>query len=152
MKTKKLEIRVAIQIQKNRHEVFEAIVDPEKMSGYFISKSSGRMEEGKQLLWNFPEFDIDVPLRVGKVQTDTYVSYYWNHNDKELFCEMSLKDTPDKQGTVVSITEKEMDMDDEGITWLMGNTEGWANFLACLKAYLEHGVNLRKNAFDFMRS
>lgn len=110
------------------------------------------MEEGKQLLWNFPEFDIDVPLRVGKVQTDTYVSYYWNHNDKELFCEMSLKDTPDKQGTVVSITEKEMDMDDEGITWLMGNTEGWANFLACLKAYLEHGVNLRKNAFDFMRS
>jgi dihydrofolate reductase len=23
------------------------------------------------------------------------------------------------------------------------NTEGWANFLACLKAYLEYGINLR---------
>lgn len=30
------------------------------------------------------------------------------------------------------------------------NTEGWANFLACLKAYLEYGINLRKGAFDFL--
>lgn len=29
------------------------------------------------------------------------------------------------------------------------NTEGWANFLACLKAYLDYGINLRKGAFDF---
>jgi hypothetical protein len=35
--------------------------------------------------------------------------------------------------------------------WLMGNTEGWANFLACLKAYLEYGINLRKGAFDFLK-
>lgn len=45
-----LEIKAAIQIQKPLHEVFEAIVDPEKMSNYFISKASGRMEEGKQIL------------------------------------------------------------------------------------------------------
>ena len=38
-----------------------------------------------------------------------------------------------------------------GIKWLKGNTEGWANFLACLKAYLEYGINLRKGAFDFMK-
>ena len=33
----------------------------------------------------------------------------------------------------------------------LGNTEGWANFLACMKAYLEYGIQLRKGAFDFMR-
>lgn len=33
----------------------------------------------------------------------------------------------------------------------MGNTDGWANFLACLKAYLEYGINLRKGAFDFLK-
>ncbi len=32
-----------------------------------------------------------------------------------------------------------------------GNTEGGANFLACLKAYLEHGIILRKGAFDFLK-
>jgi len=39
-----------------------------------------------------------------------------------------------------------------GIQWFGGNTEGWANFLACLKAYLEFGINLRKGGFDFMRA
>jgi hypothetical protein len=34
---------------------------------------------------------------------------------------------------------------------VIGNTEGWANFLACMKAYLEYGIQLRKGAFDFMR-
>ena len=52
--------------------------------------------------------------------------------------------------TLVSITEKSRENDEAGIKWLMGNTEGWANFLACLKAYLEYGINLRKGAFDFM--
>ena len=37
-----------------------------------------------------------------------------------------------------------------GLKWLVGNTEGQANFLACLKAWMEYKVNLRKVAFDFM--
>jgi uncharacterized protein YndB with AHSA1/START domain len=52
--------------------------------------------------------------------------------------------------TLVTVTEKSRNNDEAGIKWLMGNTEGWANFLACLKAYLEYGINLRKGAFDFM--
>jgi hypothetical protein len=37
-----------------------------------------------------------------------------------------------------------------GIKWLQGNRGGWANFLACLKAWMEYGINLRKGAFDYM--
>jgi uncharacterized protein YndB with AHSA1/START domain len=51
MKNQSLEIKAALQILKPVNEVFEAIVDPAKMSNYFISKSSGKMEEGKQVLW-----------------------------------------------------------------------------------------------------
>jgi len=58
----------------------------------------------------------------------------------------------DSNATLVTITEKSMDNDEAGIKWLKGNTEGWANFLACLKAYLEYGINLRKGAFDFMKN
>ena len=38
------------------------------MTNYFISKGSGRMEEGKELTWRFPEFDMDIPVRVGKIR------------------------------------------------------------------------------------
>lgn len=31
-----LEIKAALQIQKPAHEVFQAIIDPAKMSNYFI--------------------------------------------------------------------------------------------------------------------
>jgi uncharacterized protein YndB with AHSA1/START domain len=151
MKNQLLEIKVALQIQKPAQEVFEAIVNPEKMSNYFISKSSGRMEEGKQIKWRFPEFDTEFPIRVSKIKRDKYVSYYWEVDGKELLVEMTL--TPrDSSSTVVTITEKSRENDEAGIKWLIGNTEGWANFLACLKAYLEYGINLRKGAFDFLKS
>ena len=58
MTIKQLEIKVAMQIQKPIHEVFEAIVNPQKMVNYFISESNGIMEEGKELIWKFPEFDF----------------------------------------------------------------------------------------------
>jgi len=144
-----LEVKAALQIIKPVEVVFEAIVDPEKMSNYFISHGSGRMEEGSQLTWQFPEFDTKSPIRVGRIEKDKYISFYWEMDGIELFVEMTLTHIEDN-ATLVRITEKSRQNDEAGIKWLMGNTEGWANFLACLKAYLEYGINLRKGAFDFM--
>ncbi len=42
-----LEIKTSIQVSKPADEVFEAIVNPQKMSNYFISQGSGIMEEGE---------------------------------------------------------------------------------------------------------
>ena len=145
-----LEIKAAIQIQKPVHEVFEAIVNPNSMSNYFISHGSGRMEENAELIWQFPEFVMKVPIRVGKIEEDKYISFYWDGEDgKPLFVEISLTSIKSND-TLVNVTEKSRDNDDAGIKWLKGNTEGWANFLACLKAWLDHGINLRKGAFEFL--
>ena len=144
-----LEVKAALQISRPAGEVFEAIVDPEKMSKYFISKGSGRMEEGKTLTWRFPEFDMNIPVRVGKMEKNKYVSFFWDSDNIELKVEMTL--TPkSNNSTLVRITEKSRENNEAGINWLRGNTEGWANFLACLKAYLEYGINLRKGGFDYM--
>ena len=149
MKDQSLEIKTAIQILKPVTEVFEAIVDPNKMSNYFISKSSGRLETGKQIMWQFPEFDMEFPIRVGKIIKHEYISYYWDVEGTELLVEMTLTARA-VSSTLVTITEKDRANDEAGIKWLKGNTEGWANFLACLKAYLEYGINLRRGAFYFM--
>lgn len=145
-----LEIKTAIQIQRPVEEVFEAIIDPDKMCNYFISQSTGRMEEGKEIFWKFPEFDEQFPIRVDRIEKNKYVSYYWDTDGKSFLVEMNLTIASDNS-TLVTITEKSMPNDEAGIKWLKGNTEGWANFLACLKAYMEYGINLRKGAFDFMK-
>lgn len=145
----KLEISCSLKIQKPVHDVFEAIVDPSKMSNYFISKSTGRMEAGKTVSWQFPEFDMQFPVRVHEVKPDNYVSYSWNdaEDGTVTMVEITLKPVTDND-TFVTVTEKARENDERGIKWLQGNTQGWANFLACLKAYLEYGINLRKGAFD----
>src|SRR5512140_1744906 len=149
MKNQTLEVKAALQVQKPVSEVFEAIVNPEKMSNYFISSASGRMEDGKKITWRFPEFDMDIPIRIGKIEPDKFISFYWDVDGLELLTEIAL--TPKvNNSTLIRITEKSRENDEAGIKWLTGNTEGWANFLACLKAYLEYGINLRKGAFDFM--
>ena len=150
MTTNQLEIEVAMQIQKPIHEVFEAIVNPEKMANYFISESTGKMEEGTELIWKYPEFDFDCPVRIGKIENNKYISYYWTMEEQELFVEMTLTEK-ENNSTLVSITEKSMENNEKGLKWLSGNSFGWSNFLSCLKAYLEYGINLRKGAFDFMR-
>lgn len=145
-----LEIKTALQIQKPASEVFDAIIDPAKMSNYFISKASGPMEPGKTVHWEFPEFTGSFPVHVKEMRKDEYIFYKWEGAEgKELLVETMLESRPDGS-TVVTITEKRMPNNEAGIQWLVLNTAGWANFLACLKAYLEYGINLRKGGFDFM--
>ena len=146
-----LDITAKLQILRPLHEVFEAIADPGKMSNYFISHSTGRLESGRSLVWRFPEFDMDVPVEVAKVITDSLISYEWDNDGRKTQVEMHLIAVKDN-ATIVEVTEKSMDNDEAGIKWLKQNTEGWANFLCCLKAWLEYSVNLRKGAFDFMKT
>ena len=127
-----LEIKVAIQILKPANMVFEAIINPEKMTNYFISKSSGKMMEGKIIIWKFPEFETEFPIHVEKIEQDRYISYHWESESELLLVEKTL-DPIEDNATVVTVTEKSRDNDEAGIQWLGGNSAGGANFLACLK-------------------
>lgn len=151
MKPDILEINTALQMQKPVNEVFEAIVDPQKMSNYFISRSDGRMEEGKTLHWEFPEFKNKAwPVRIDKIDSNKYISFYWEGAPGyETHVEFDLE-SPNINSALVKISEKSMKNDADGIKWLRSNTEGWMNFLTCLKAYLEYGINLRKGGYDFL--
>jgi len=143
-----LEIKTGIQVLKPAAEVFANIVDPDKMINYFISESSGFMKAGETLTWKFPEMDIEFPVKVGKIEKDNYISYSWTDftDNTETLVEINLLET-DPGATLIRVTEKSRANDAAGIEWLKRNTEGWANFLACLKAWIEYGINLRKGAF-----
>jgi len=138
--------KASIQIQKPIEEVFEGIINPEKMTNYFISESTGRMETGKELTWKFPEFEDRFTIKDIKTEINHSVSFVW---DPETVVTIILEAQPDKS-TVVKVTEDGKEFNEENLKWAIGNTEGWANFLACMKAYLEYGIHLRKGAFDFM--
>lgn len=144
----KLTAKASLQIQKPIHEVFEAIADPDKISKYFISKSSGRMESGKHVTWEFGDFPGEFPVQVLEAQPDQFVRFVW---DEATVVNIALEEQPDNS-TVIRVTEGEKELSEANLKWLTDNTSGWANFLDCMKAYLEYGVPLRKGAFDFMKN
>lgn len=145
----KLEIKAGLQILKPVAEVFDNIVDPEKMKNYFISQSSGLMKESEVLIWKFAEMEIEFPVTIGKIEKDKYVSFYWDGamDGEQTLVEINLQEVS-TDITFVVVTEKSKSNNETGIKWLKSNTEGWANFLACMKAWIEYGVHLRKGAFN----
>ena len=94
--------------------------------------------------------DLRFPIQVKKTELNKYISYTWNDMDgTETLVEIHFE--PKGEGaTKMIITEKSRDHTEAGINWLRRNTESWANFLACLKAWLEYGIHLREGAFDPM--
>lgn len=143
----KLTSKASLQIQKPIEEVFESIVNPDKMTNYFISESSGKLETGKEVIWKFPEFKDRFPIKNVVVKTNESISYEW---DPETVVNISLTRLPD-ESTVVRVTEGAKAYNEQNMEWLVSNAAGWANFLACMKAYLEYGIQLRIGAFEFMK-
>lgn len=142
-----LNIKAKIQIQHSVSDVYDNIVNPNKMTQYFIGSSTGKMAEGAELTWTFPEFEELCPVTVLEIIPEEKITFRW---DPETLVEIRLIQLPDKS-TLVTVSETGKEFSEANLKWFAGNTEGWANFLACLKAFSEYGINLRKGAFDFMK-
>lgn len=147
-----LEIKVNLQISKPIQVVHDAVVNADKMSNYFIAEGAENMQENKVVHWTFPEFpEMVLDIKVLKIDQNNIIFEWEGSKGKQLEVKIKLVNRPDNT-TLVTVTEGKMHNDAEGITWLKRNTEGWANFLACMKAYLEFDINLRKGGFDFMKA
>lgn len=143
----RLTVKASIQIQKPIKEVFEAVTDPIHLTKYFISESSGKIESGKELIWQFSDFPGEIPVKVTEVILHKNISFVW---DKGTTVNILFESQPD-ESTLVKITEGEKELNEKNLKWFSENTFGWTNFLDCLKAYLEYGINLRKGAFNYLK-
>ena len=146
---KELQAKVKLKILKPVSTVFEGIIDPKHMSHYFISSGSARLEAGKTLTWTWTDYGdtpLAVDVRVQHVDRDKRISFLWKASGVEALVSMTLEPI-NPNTTLVTITEGGWDKDDKGIARLVEQTHGWVHFLCGLKAYLEHGINIRIGAF-----
>ena len=146
----KITAQASIQILRPINEVYDAIILPDKMSTYFIESSTGPLEAYKTVIWKFPEFSDTFPVTGILFKPNEYISFDWSGGEDNMMVEIYLEKFGE-DFTVVKVIEHEFEDDAEGIERAMRQTGGWANFLACMKASLEYGINLRTGAFDFMK-
>ena len=137
-----IEADVEDRMLKPVNEVFAAIVDPAKMSRYFITGGSGPMKAGTTVEWEFADVGCKVSVDVIEVEANRTIVYEHTATGTKSRVTIGLK-AVDSNTTLVTINESGWPMDREGVKRALGQTAGWTYFLCCLKAYLQYGINLR---------
>ena len=143
-----LAFQVSGRIDRPVHEVFEAVADPDQLSQYFTTNGAkGRLETGATVLWDFADFPGAFPVRVVDVEPDRRIVLRWDGPDEgdgayETTVKIEFEGLEDGR-TLVSITEDGWRDTDAGRKASYGNCEGWTEMLCAMKAWLEHGINLR---------
>jgi len=140
-----MQIEVDIAIARSLHEVFEAIVDPQQMSRYFISRSSGRPEPGATLTWTWEDVGADGMIKVLDVQADRRFAFRWPAEGDGTEVSIELLDEGNGR-TAVMVREGPFEVSEAGTQEYGAKTFGWAHFLMCLKAWVEYGIDLRKGS------
>jgi uncharacterized protein YndB with AHSA1/START domain len=138
--------QVQTKIQKPVSEVFDAVYDPKKLSGYFTTGgSSGPLKEGTTVMWEFSEHPGAFPVQVKKVVQDKLIVMEWEAADGKYNTQVEMNFEPlDGKSTMVKISESGWHENEEGLESSYQNCQGWTHMSCCLKAYLEYGINLRK--------
>lgn len=137
--------QVQLKIRKPVAEVFDAVVNPDKLSGYFLQTSSGPLTEGATVKWKFAEVDQPFDVQVGKVVANERIEFDWPSamTDGRSTHVVMVFAPMDAENTMVQISESGWPATEAGFQGSHGNAGGWMHMLACLKAYIEYGVNLR---------
>ncbi|MGH9965369.1 MAG: SRPBCC domain-containing protein [Nitrososphaeraceae archaeon] len=145
-----LKFEVYAKIKKPIDEVFDAVYNPKKLSGYFTTGgATGPLDEGKEVTWDFHDFPGARPVQVKQTVKNEKIVLQWAgpNTGKTLMVEMKFE-ILDKDSTLVKIRESGWSKEDqESLDESYGNCMGWMQMLCCLKVYVGYGKNLREFMF-----
>ena len=135
--------QVQLKIGKPVAEVFAAVVEPDKLSGYFVQKSSGPLAEGATVKWKFAEVGEAFDVKVKRVNKNERIVFEWPAEDSTYDTRVEMIFKPLEDGTLVQISESGWRPTPAGVKSSYDNAGGWMHMMCSMKAFLEYGINLR---------
>jgi len=134
--------KTGMLIRKPVADVFEAFINPDITTGFWFTKSSGRLEAGKQVQWVWEMCGISIPVTVKSIELNKRILIEWPGHSGPTTVEWIFTALEDGS-TFVSITNAGFTGDgDELVKQVTDSTQGFSLVLAGLKALLEHNVRL----------
>lgn len=146
---RELSFNVSGRIGRPCAEVYEAVADPEQLSKYFTTGGArGRLESHAEVSWDFHDFPGRFPVIVLEADRPRRIVIQWGgtettSEDGTTTTTFEFEPIDDGARTLVTITASSWKPTTDGATAAFGNCEGWTGMLAAMKAWLEHGINLR---------
>jgi uncharacterized protein YndB with AHSA1/START domain len=131
---------VSLLVRRSAEDVFEAVVDPERMAQYWISSSSGPLEADATVHWEFKVPGAEVETTVTRFERNRALEFVWPDGTRVSWRFIEHV----SGGTVVEIAIAGFSGGLEDVVEAaLGATEGFTIVLCDLKTYLESGVAAR---------
>ena len=113
-----------VKISKSSPALYEAIVNPDEMSGYFISSGSGRLDSGETVTWKWDDVGAELTVTPQDVERNRRVCFLWNASGIETRVVIQL-DEDAEDATIVKVNETGWSPDSEGIARCLQQMQGW---------------------------
>jgi uncharacterized protein YndB with AHSA1/START domain len=129
-------------IRKPIEHVFQAFINPEITTKFWFTKSSGKLEEGKETEWTWEMYNHSISVRTKMIELNKKIVIEWENSDETSTVEWTFKNLGEV-GTFVSIVNIGFQGETEKlISQIRDSTEGFTLVLAGLKVYLEYNIEL----------
>ena len=129
-------------IRKPVDEVFEAFTNPDITTRFWFTKSSGPLEVGRQVQWDWEMYDISIPVTVKALDPPERIVIEWPGTQGPSTVEWVFTSHGDGTTFVRIMNSGFTGSGDDLVKEVANSAQGFSFVLAGLKALLEHGVRL----------
>lgn len=136
-------------IRKPIAEVFEAMANPEITTNFWFTKSSGRLETGKTIIWEWEMYGVSAEIKVIEMIPNEKIVFEWQQPARTV--EFKFEDI---DGKATYFTAKETGYTESGndlLHVIRDSTGGFTTVHDGLKAYLEHNIRLNLIGDKFLK-
>lgn len=133
-------VETQMLIRKPVKLVFQAFIDPEITTNFWFTKSSGKLEPAKTIIWNWEMYGVSTNVLVKDIIQNKKIVTEWGDPATKVDYEFIPLT---KDSTYVIIKNYGFnETGDKLIQIIKDSTGGFTTVLDGLKAYLEHNIKL----------
>lgn len=140
-------VETQMLIRRPATAVFNAFIDPEITRNFWFTKSSGQLETGKTITWEWEMYGATAPVSVKEISPNSQIILEWG--EPATTVEFNFK-AINENATYVTIRNYGFPETGEALLSVIQDaTGGFTTVLDGCKAFLEHGINLNLIADKF---
>ena len=121
--------------------VFEAFVDPDVTTRFWFSHSSGRLEPGHTVTWEWRPYSCSCSVDVKSVEPHKRIEVEWGDDNERSTVEWTFDPWPD-DSTLVTVRNSNFRGSADVVQLAIDSMGGFSLVLANAKALLEHDLEL----------
>jgi uncharacterized protein YndB with AHSA1/START domain len=131
--------KTSMIIRRPVNEVFDSFVDPEKITKFWLSKTTGPLGPGKSVTWHFMVEGAVTKMDVLKFELNKQIDFKWEDGSVS---ELRFDKIDDNKSIIDIKTYGFAGTPEEMMEAAIDNTSGFTIVICDLKTYLEEGRSM----------